>query len=314
MAELVYDEVGETILRLDEKDLEALVSRPGMPCSEEAKQLISEALTGRTHSKESKQLMSEIALARVPMSEETKQLISESHIGKTHSEETKQRMSEAQMGNTHSLGRTLSEEHKQVISRTHRGKTISEETKRAISKAHTGKTVSEETRRLLSEANMGKTLSEEHKRALLEANTGRPCSEETKQRISASRKLWWENLPQEEKDEHVRKNSQACVQSPSEPERMVEMYLEEHFPGEWLYNGDGKAGFVIGGKVPDFVNVNGRKAVVEVFGEYWHDWLGTEEEEKIAHYAKYGYECTVIWEWYCYLPGELDKMLNYGLV
>lgn len=76
--------------------------------------------------------------------------------------------------------------------------------------------------------------------------------------------------------------------------------LDRNFPDEWKYVGNGEV--IIGGKNPDFVNVNGRKAVVEVFGDYWHSERITgkpaeqEVADRIAHFAKYGFRCTVIWE------------------
>lgn len=36
----------------------------------------------------------------------------------------------------------------------------------------------------------------------------------------------------------------------------------------------------IGGLCPDFVNCNGKKVIIELFGDYWHD-LDEEGYEKI---------------------------------
>ena len=51
---------------------------------------------------------------------------------------------------------------------------------------------------------------------------------------------------------------------------------------------------LIAGKVPDFVNVNGKKAVLEIFGDYWH--RGEDPSERIAIFAAVGYSCAVVWE------------------
>ena len=67
----------------------------------------------------------------------------------------------------HKKGKTLSEETKQKLSKSHKGKTLSEETKQKLSKSHKGKKLSEETKRKLSEAK--KNMSEDTKRKIGEA-------------------------------------------------------------------------------------------------------------------------------------------------
>lgn len=78
---------------------------------------------------------------------------------------------------------------------------------------------------------------------------------------------------------------------PSRPEIMLESWLTEYFPNEWRYN-DGW--FILAGKVPDFVNVNGKKQVIELYGDYWHK--GENPQGRIDLFNKYGFNCLVIWE------------------
>ena len=52
----------------------------------------------------------------------------------------------------------------------------------------------------------------------------------------------------------------------------------------------------IGGKNPDFLNVNGKKLVIEMFGGYNYYHWEEEVEERIAHYRNYGFGCLVLWE------------------
>ena len=56
--------------------------------------------------------------------------------------------------------------------------------------------------------------------------------------------------------------------------------------------------------IPDFINVNGKKMVIEVFGIAYHDpekafmnvgWKRQEFGRK-AVYSQLGYECVVLWE------------------
>ena len=81
--------------------------------------------------------------------------------------------------------------------------------------------------------------------------------------------------------------------------------LEQHFPGQYAYTGDGK--IVIDHLVPDFTNCNGRKEVIELYGDYWH--RGEDEVKKVERYASFGFSCLVIWE--CEMKAQselLDKI------
>lgn len=104
-------------------------------------------------------------------------------------------------------------------------------------------------------------------------------------------------------DSTLRKKIIAGVhKSPTRPEREIIEILGAAFPDEFLYNGDFRQGVMLGGLIPDFVNVNGKKKVIEVFGDYWHSdeltkkrWKGTEFGRK-AIYAQLGFDCLVLWE------------------
>lgn len=61
------------------------------------------------------------------------------------------------------------------------------------------------------------------------------------------------------------------------------------FPYKFV--GDGKV--IIGGKNPDFVNVNGQKKIIEFFGEHWHK--PEDEIEKREIYNSYGFDLLVVW-------------------
>lgn len=62
--------------------------------------------------------------------------------------------------------------------------------------------------------------------------------------------------------------------------------------------GDGK--FIPAGKSPDFINVNGQKKIIELYGDYWHgpEMTGRTKEEKqrVDCFAKEGYQTLIIWE------------------
>ena len=98
----------------------------------------------------------------------------------------------------------------------------------------------------------------------------------------------------------------GIIQLPTASEISVDLYKRDREPGEWLYNGNGD--ILIGGKRPDFININGKKEVMEVLGTYWHP---EEDEGKlIEHYDKYGFKCWIIWEYDCYDWKGLDEIFR----
>jgi hypothetical protein len=60
----------------------------------------------------------------------------------------------------------------------------------------------------------------------------------------------------------------------------------------WEYSGSGT--WVLRGRCPDFVNVNGRKQVIELFGDYFHS--EDEVQPTITHYESCGFTCLIVWE------------------
>jgi len=124
----------------------------------------------------------------------------------------------------------------------------------------------------------------------------------------------WARISPEEKSSWVRncRKGTKFGLGKTLPELSLEIYLKRNFPGEWIYNGQNQADFIIGGKIPDFVNINGRKAVIEVFGTFFH--FECEVEEKVNYYKSLGYECLVIWEYDTFLVEELDKIFKEAFI
>lgn len=105
-----------------------------------------------------------------------------------------------------------------------------------------------------------------------------------------SRKYWTEDKQ--------RRMMLGCQRKPNKPEGVVLDVLNSYFPNEWRYVGDGSV--IIDGLNPDFINVNGRKLIIELFGEYWHrkgvrKYHQTERGRREV-YRKYGYDTLIIWE------------------
>ena len=116
----------------------------------------------------------------------------------------------------------------------------------------------------------------------------------------------WESLTEEEKSRRIR--SSYHPNEKSQPEFFLELYLEDRFPGQWGYNGDSSQGVIIGGKVPDFVSLEGRPIVIEELGIYFHP--DSDESDKVEHYKKYGYGCIVVWDYQCYSWLDLNNIFE----
>jgi G:T-mismatch repair DNA endonuclease (very short patch repair protein) len=221
----------------------------------------------------------------------------ESHKGIRHSATSRKKLSKTWKRIGHPRG---------MLGRKH-----SVATKRKMSSAHVGHFVSEITKRRLSRTHLknpsfgmlGKHHSSLSKRRISLANRG-------KRRSSAQRAVQSERQKLMYRSPKARQRLVAAMQrgrdTPNKAERRLARLLKKHFHSNFRLNVG--ASVVIGGKVPDFVNVNGRKSVVELFGDYWHSaYCGkskrTAESERKRHFSKWGFSCAIIWE--SELPDEV---------
>lgn len=119
---------------------------------------------------------------------------------------------------------------------------------------------------------------------------------EARAKRSEREKLRWSNP--EYKDRRVRELRVAEHVRPNKPEQVVLSLLNELYPKQWIYTGDGSR--VIGGLNPDFLDDN-KKQIIEMFGDYWHhgigvkDWKRTEIGRMMA-FNSFGYRTLIIWE------------------
>jgi len=81
-----------------------------------------------------------------------------------------------------------------------------------------------------------------------------------------------------------------CCKEPNHSEQYLYSVLQEIFPNEFVYSGNGQ--IMIANKCPDFINEK-RKIIIELYGEYWHK--KSEEEERKAIFKKFGYDTLIIW-------------------
>jgi len=222
-------------------------------------------------------------------SEETRRKIGDAHRGKPLSAEHRAKLSVSHSGEHHgNWGKHLSHETCLKIAKSKRGKPRSIDTRAKLSAANCGKHHSAETRAKMSEAGKG----ERHH------NWGVHFSPDECVRMREMAVRAWQNP--EFRERGLRNLIGASRVRPTGIERRMRTLLDARFPGEWKYVGNGEV--IIGNKNPDFVNINGRKAVIEVFGDYWHSEektgvpLDQHAADRITHFAKYGFNCLVIWE------------------
>jgi group I intron endonuclease len=105
-------------------------------------------------------------------------------------------------------GLTLTQEHKDAISKALKGIPLSEEHKKNISVSLVGKTKSEEHRKKLSMSHTGKTLSDEHKQKISDGGKGRIVTEEHRERLRES------NINKTQK--HSKTISALCIKTKME--------------------------------------------------------------------------------------------------
>jgi very-short-patch-repair endonuclease len=146
-------------------------------------------------------------------------------------------------------------------------------------------------------------MSDTHKKRpgrFTKGNRGRKFTDEHRRRISDSAKRLRENP--EYRDRIVRATLAACRKTPNKAEQKLARFLDNRFPGDWKFVGDGS--FILNGYNPDFINVNGKKLIIEMWGDYWHH--GEDPADRAKVFEPYGFRTLVIWE------HELKNLLAVG--
>ena len=126
---------------------------------------------------------------------------------------------------------------------------------------------------------------------------GKHHSEETRKKIGLNSKAFGFFKRKNKNPEFIKKRLKGLIKKPTKPEKKMIRLLNTNFPNEWKYVGNGQ--IIIDNLNPDFINCNGKKLIIEVFGDYWHDpqrhWvLPLQEREK--RFKKYGYNMLMLKE------------------
>ena len=187
-------------------------------------------------------------------------------------------------------------------------KPCTEETKRKISEANKGK------RSTVGEKNgmFGKHHTEGARKKMSESRKGKKFSQEHRKKISEGRKRYWANNPEAKlkqsllgkehwrNEEYLKKLFSSLNKKPNKEELRLDGIIQGNLPAEYKFNGDFSAGVTLSGLIPDWVNCNGKKKVIELFGDPFHEgkrvknaWRRTEFGRK-AVFSQLGYDCLVI--------------------
>ncbi len=212
--------------------------------------------------------------------------------GKFASKETRDKMSVSQKlkysTRSNNWGNLSSEQRLTMINRltkSHTSETYSKisRTKKEFYKTHSnhfkGKTHSKKTREKIS-----KTLQEKVTNGTWIPHFRKVCIEELR-KINRNSRL------------------KSCSH-PNGLEKQLSVLIELACPGQYKFTGNGKV--VINNMYPDFTNCNGKKKVIEAYGDYWH--RGQNPQDRINKFKEFGVDCLVIWE------HDLSKNLNIELI
>jgi len=209
------------------------------------------------------------------------------------------------------LGIRHSPEFSTAISEGLTGHTDSEETKERKSQAMLGRKITWADKIREAQLEYWQNLTPERRQELGKISSEREKiywvglsleeREELRKGNSESLKRYWNSLTPEEKDERIRENLEAGRMRPNQAEADLGEILERLFPGEFKYN-DGW--FKLERKTPDFVNVNSRKILIELYGPM-HTIDNLEARKDL--FRKYGWETLIIWDYDADNPAFVER-------
>ena len=303
------------------------LANTGKKLSRKTRKKISLILTGRKKSAKTRKKLS-VALSKYCAKAKAAGKDFGFFRGKKHSVKSRRRMSISKKGKpSPRKGCHLSKKTKKLISISlqgvGKGRVVSKKTRRKLSIANTGKKRSLAAKKRISVGHKGQGL-------------GRKLSKRTRLRISCTRRrkgfvgLYGDKLPliRKKQARTMKKRwanpsfAQMMLKAqdvkPNKKEKLLYALLKEVRPKEFALNVKANV-MTLGGRIPDFVNINGKKQVIELFGDYWHGKKRTgkskeiAEKEKKDHYAKLGFDCLIIWEYELKDLGAVkNKILNFS--
>ncbi len=135
---------------------------------------------------------------------------------------------------------------------------------------------------------------------------------EVAKRVSATLKKLWQD------PEYIKMMTKALQKRPTKPELILDKVIRKITP-DFKYNGGFNQNVVIGGRIPDWVNCNGKKQVIEMFGVAFHSPLIRKnipyrktKPGTIQHYKNCGFNCLVVWDYELKdLTEVVEKIKNF---
>ncbi len=140
-----------------------------------------------------------------------------------------------------------------------------------------------------NQATLGYKHTTEAKNIMVKISKERMANPLERLKLSNTHMTLWSNPVYKNKQERLMRLGLHI--KPNKPETKLLQILDKYWANQWKYVGDGS--LMIEGKNPDFVNVNGHKLIIELFGEYWHK--PNDEIVRTQIFAQYGYRVLVIW-------------------
>lgn len=206
-------------------------------------------------------------------------------------------------------GRTLTAEHCLKMSVARKGRSINSghtwtsEQKENIRRKLQGHTVTLEAREKMRQGTKARMSDPAHREQISQKLKGRTLTSEHKEKIGRRSRAAWADGRIGGAD-WLKKVLTGMRQRPTKPEGELTAILNQHFLGHFVYNGDFSQGVMLNHLVPDFINTNGQKQVIEVFGRMFHDpekaWkpirYKATAEGRIRAYETVGYHCLILWE------------------
>lgn len=294
------------------------------------KECYYKTMIGREKSLETRDKISR-ALVGLVKSEETRQKLHVSHLGKPsgnkgnhYSLESRSRISEARKryfsnpNNRRLVSERMKEHHPTDEARKKQSETMkilrqlipakgacvkgskrSEHFRNSTRLRLLGHTLSDVTKSKISKTKKA-LLTPEMLMKLRTQTIGMKHTEEWKMQNSIRVKQRWQD--DNYRDRVVMATVKGNALKPNKKELKLSYILRNICPNEYRYNGDARKGVIFAGIIPDFINVNGQKKVIELFGDYWHGekkrgrTKEQEEQRVISIYQRFGYSCLIIWE------------------
>jgi len=217
-------------------------------------------------------------------------------------------------------GRPCPEAVKQKISATLKGVPKPAGHGAKVSAARKGKKLPPETRAKLQ--SVQRNRSPEWRAKLREVRRGKapPWARDPETRKAVGRRISNTLRGRRKSETHKERlrearRRQKFPRSQTGPEMLFAALCKDYrLPFKYVGNG----ALWIEGVNPDFVDINGKKVAVDIFGDYWHTPLFRKkalparytEEGRRRVLARYGWRLVVIWESELHLPDIKDRILH----